>query len=262
MRQRELVVDGHDEAPVEEPVASFAGGLGDEQAGMAGGAVQEVGGCLRQPFGTQRVRRAAESVTQGSLHDAGQRLGLGQRHQAAQGALGVGHGGVDEDAALVLARVDPLGQAGRAVAALQRDRPDQQVGQGVQRDVAGLRPAVQRVEVGSQPAGVAVGPEPPEGFHVLADHVRVADAGLPGGHQGRVDAQEDPFPADLAGRDPGRAVAGQRRARHQVGVLRVGRVQPGEPGQGADLAQPLGLGDVGQESGQRGGHALAGRGGG
>ncbi len=36
-------------------VASFAGGLGDEQAGMTGRAVQEVGGCLRQPFGAQRV---------------------------------------------------------------------------------------------------------------------------------------------------------------------------------------------------------------
>ena len=122
-------------------------------------------------------RRAAVGVTQGPLRDAGQRLGLGQRNQAAQGALGIGHGGVDEDAALVLARVDPLGQAGRAVAVLQRDRPDQQVGQGVQRASPGRGPP---------------------------DRARPA----------------------------------------------------GEPGQGADLAQPLGLGDVGQESGQCGGHAL------
>jgi hypothetical protein len=49
---------------------------------------------------------------------------------------------------------------------------------------------------------------------------------------------------------------GQRRARHQVGVFRIGHIQPGEPGQGPDLAQPLGLGVIGQESGQRGGHAL------
>ena len=37
---------------------------------------------------------------------------------------------------------------------------------------------------------------------------------------------------------------------------RVGGVQPGEPGQRADLAQPFGLHDVGEEPGQRGRHPV------
>ena len=49
------VVDRDHEPPVEEPVAPLAGGLGDEQADVAGGAVQEVRRVLRQPLGAQRV---------------------------------------------------------------------------------------------------------------------------------------------------------------------------------------------------------------
>ena len=50
----------------------------------------------------------------------------------------------------------------------------------------------------------------------------------------------------LAGTQVGLSRASGARV-DQVGVLGVGRVQPGEAGQGADLAQPLGLDDVGEE---------------
>ena len=54
-RQENLVVDRDDETPVEEPVAALACGFRDEQAGVAGRAVQEVGGRMRQPFGAVRI---------------------------------------------------------------------------------------------------------------------------------------------------------------------------------------------------------------
>ena len=71
------------------------------------------------------------------------------------------------------------------------------------------------------------------------------------GKRGVVDAQEDAFPADLARGHPGRLVPRQRGALDQVRVLRVGGVQPGEPGQRADLAEPFGLHDVRDKPGQR-----------
>jgi hypothetical protein len=48
----------------------------------------------------------------------------------------------------------------------------------------------------------------------------------------------------LAGTQVGLSLASGARF-DQVGVLRVGGVQPGEPGQRADLAEPSGLHDVG-----------------
>jgi hypothetical protein len=48
-------VDRDDETPVEEPVAALAGGFRDERAGVAGRAVQEVGGRLLQLFGAVRI---------------------------------------------------------------------------------------------------------------------------------------------------------------------------------------------------------------
>ncbi len=128
--------------------------------------------------------------------------------------------------------------------------------QGVQGNVAGLGPAAHRVEIILQPVGVPVGAEPGERILVLADDVVVADAVLPRGHELLADPQEDALAADLAGRHPGGPVPGQGRPGHQVGVVGVGRVQPGEPGQGAHFPQPLGLHYIGEKAGQRRRHAV------
>ena len=104
---------------------------------MARRPVQEVGRGCREPLGTQRVRRAALGIVQRAPEDPAERPRLTERHQPAEGALGVGDGRVDENAAarVVLGPgVDPFGQARRAVAALQRNGADEQVRQGVQRD--------------------------------------------------------------------------------------------------------------------------------
>jgi hypothetical protein len=54
----------------------------------------------------------------------------------------------------------------------------------------------------------------------------------------------------LAGTQVGLSLASGARF-DQVRVLLVGGIQPGEPGQRTDLAEPFGLHDVGVDPGQR-----------
>lgn len=85
------------------------------------------------------------AVAERSLHDPLKVGPISKGDQASQGSLGVRYSGVEEDAGSGLLRgpcVNPLGETGRVVAALQGDGAEQQVREGVQSDVPRARPVL------------------------------------------------------------------------------------------------------------------------
>jgi hypothetical protein len=178
-------------------------------------------------------------VGESAAYESLERFGFSQRDEPAEGAFGVGHGRVDEDPAPrigVAAGVDPFGETGRAVAAFQGDGADQQMGKRVQGEVARSGPTAHRVELDDDAVGIAVPAEAAVRLAVRFEELRAGECRLPGTQQVLAHAEEDPFSAYLAGRHPGRLVAGDGRAGDQVRFVRVRGVEAGEADEGAHLA--------------------------
>lgn len=53
-----MTVERDDQRSIEEPVAAFAGGLGEEETSVTGGSVDELFGVDGLPLGTEGVGRA------------------------------------------------------------------------------------------------------------------------------------------------------------------------------------------------------------
>ena len=96
-----LTVDGDDEPAVEEAVSAFAGGLGGEQAGVAGGAVQAVLWLEWSVLGAQGVGGAALGVGERGVQQPVGLGGFAESDQPAKGSFAVAGGGVEQDPGLV-----------------------------------------------------------------------------------------------------------------------------------------------------------------
>ena len=232
--------DRHDERAVEVVVAHLAGGLGDQRAAVAGGAVEPAAlhALARRVLGADRVVRAERRHPQrvGEVVLDVPRL----LHQAAERPLGVGAAGVEQDpeALGVGVRVDPLADRARRVAAAHRERLDQEVRERVQQHV---RPARER-------RARSCGPPPSARARSRGASSRCLTAGplepLLHGLGAKLD--EDAFAAVLDRREP-------RRLERDLRALDVGLVlavdvrrhglEAGEADQRQDLAQPVELDD-------------------
>lgn len=229
--------DRSDRRPIEVAVAALAGGLGGEEAGVAGGAVEGATVGLRTVVGTEGVGGAETGVLEGACDVLVELVGVPAADEAAEGALGVRSGGVDQDAGhrLVVSPVDPLAQAGGRVAALERELAHKCVGEGVEEDVA------QTGEPGARVGGAAT-PTPGDVGRLelvleVGHPVAVALDPLLG------KAQEQPLATDLGGGKRGREAASERGLKLLGRLVGAGgvarRAEAGEADQRGHLALAL-----------------------
>ena len=131
----------NEEAAIQACVACFAGGLRDEQAGVTSGSVQRpiVVIAIRPVFGADRIVRAEPQLSHRNRQK--DRNALGHTAETAQRPLTASGRRVDQDAKAVglsrAARVDPLFQRGKRIAAVQSQFGQQRVRQGMQRPIGG-----------------------------------------------------------------------------------------------------------------------------
>jgi hypothetical protein len=227
-----VAVKGHratHQRSIEELVAAFAGSFGDQLTAMAGRAMggPDVERMVGVMLSAEGIVAAEQGALKGLLQVAIEPLA--GFHQAAQGALGPGAAGEQQDAVAVAARlggiqrpgIDALANRAGAIAAVERHLGDQQVAEAVQQQVGGAWEG----EIGG---GEAPGLQPVvlKGLDELAAALLHGGTGAPGLDRGWLELEKQALALVLTGRHPAQ-VGGQSGAAVGLGGLN------GQPSQAA-----------------------------
>ena len=194
----------------------------------------------------QRVGGAGLRVFEGLVEQPAEEPRVGEGDQAAERALAVaGGGGQQHPGGRVVAGADveAFADAGRGVAALERDLAQQQVAERVQQQVARDREAGIgcEVTVAAPPARRTTRSASICGWSV--------DLRAPGGDLGLAQLEEDALAASLDGGHPADPADRQRGAERRLQVAGGRCVDAGEADHRLHLAQPLHLHDLAQQAG-------------
>ena len=128
---------GHYECPVEKIVAHLAGGLSHQRAAMASGAMKPPAfkafpRRMMRADGIVRAKRAHPQSLRQMIFDV-----PGLLHEATEGALRIWTSRIKENPELLglSVRVDPLANRTSGIAAMHRERLDEEMRQCVQQNV-------------------------------------------------------------------------------------------------------------------------------